>query len=226
MASLVADYGESSAGSSDDSESENIEKHEEPTTNIRLPPPTFTDKIKNSVFVNPFLEAENAKLTVLEKHVKMVPQTNGKEHKKICWMFKKGNCRFGKKCKFLHDDPSTTVGTTPAVGTTESKDTNYVQIQEALGDDPDERGSDDDEPLKKKKRPGLTRGLIPGKKFEELRILNLAMASGSGENSASIAQLTWEMSNEVETVNGVDEIYRYDKKQQQDILNAKPWEKE
>uniref|UniRef100_A0A0A9WIB6 Pharynx and intestine in excess protein 1 n=1 Tax=Lygus hesperus TaxID=30085 RepID=A0A0A9WIB6_LYGHE len=166
MASLVADYGESSsADSSDDSESENFEKHEESTTNARLPPPTFTDKIKNSVFVNPFLEAENAKLTVLEKHVKMVPQTNGKEHKKICWMFKKGNCRFGKKCKFLHDDTSTAAVTTPAGGTTDSKDTtNYVQNQEALGDDPDERGSDDDEPLKKKKRPGLTRGLIPGKK--------------------------------------------------------------
>uniref|UniRef100_A0A0A9YA53 COP9 signalosome complex subunit 5 n=2 Tax=Lygus hesperus TaxID=30085 RepID=A0A0A9YA53_LYGHE len=52
------------------------------------------------------------------------------------------------------------------------------------------------------------------------------MASGSGENSASIAQLTWEMSNDIEAVNGVDEIYRYDKKQQQDILNAKPWEKD
>ena len=38
-----------------------------------------------------------------------------------------------------------------------------------------------------------------------------------------MAQKTWEMSNSVDTV---DEIYRYDKKQQQDILIAKPWEKE
>ncbi|BES95875.1 unnamed protein product [Nesidiocoris tenuis] len=52
------------------------------------------------------------------------------------------------------------------------------------------------------------------------------MASGSGESQSSIAQLNWEMANEVETVSNVDEIYRYDKKQQQDILNAKPWEKD
>ena len=41
-----------------------------------------------------------------------------------------------------------------------------------------------------------------------------------------MAQKTWEMSNDVETISTVDEIYRYDKKQQQDILTAKPWEKE
>ena len=41
-----------------------------------------------------------------------------------------------------------------------------------------------------------------------------------------MAQKTWEMANSVETISGIDEIYRYDKKQQQDILTAKPWEKE
>jgi COP9 signalosome complex subunit 5 len=40
------------------------------------------------------------------------------------------------------------------------------------------------------------------------------------------AQKTWEMSNSIENINIVEEIYRYDKKQQQDILTAKPWEKE
>ena len=43
---------------------------------------------------------------------------------------------------------------------------------------------------------------------------------------ASMAQKTWEMSNNVETVGSVDEIYRFDKKQQDDILTAKPWDKE
>lgn len=57
------------------------------------------------------------------------------------------------------------------------------------------------------------------------------MASGSGvfsnESQASIAQKTWEMSNNIESISSVDEIYyRYDKKQQQDILTAKPWEKD
>lgn len=58
-----------------------------------------------------------------------------------------------------------------------------------------------------------------------------AMASGSGvftnESQASIAQKTWEMSNNIESISSVDEMYyRYDKKQQQDILTAKPWEKD
>lgn len=43
---------------------------------------------------------------------------------------------------------------------------------------------------------------------------------------ASAAQKTWEMSNNMEQVSATDEIYRYDKKQQQDILTAKPWEKD
>lgn len=49
---------------------------------------------------------------------------------------------------------------------------------------------------------------------------------GTSETQEQIAQKTWEMANKVELVNSVDDIYRYDKKQQQDILAAKPWEKE
>ncbi|XP_041484114.1 COP9 signalosome complex subunit 5 [Lytechinus pictus] len=41
-----------------------------------------------------------------------------------------------------------------------------------------------------------------------------------------IAQKTWEMSNNVELVQNVDEIYKYDKKQQHEILQAKPWSKD
>ena len=52
------------------------------------------------------------------------------------------------------------------------------------------------------------------------------MASGSSDTQSTIAQKTWEMSNNIETISSVDEIYRYDRKQQQDILAAKPWEKE
>lgn len=52
------------------------------------------------------------------------------------------------------------------------------------------------------------------------------MASTSQDPQSTIAQKTWVMANNIETVSSVDDIYRYDKKQQQDILAAKPWEKE
>lgn len=41
-----------------------------------------------------------------------------------------------------------------------------------------------------------------------------------------MSQKTWEMSNNVETISSIDDIYRYDKKQQQDMLTTKPWEKD
>ena len=41
-----------------------------------------------------------------------------------------------------------------------------------------------------------------------------------------MAQKTWELSNNIETISAADGIFRYDKKTQQDILSAKPWEKE
>ncbi|KAI0232804.1 COP9 signalosome complex subunit 5 [Lamellibrachia satsuma] len=43
---------------------------------------------------------------------------------------------------------------------------------------------------------------------------------------ASMAQKTWEMTNNVQTIGTLDEIYHYDKKQHQDILTAKPWDKD
>lgn len=49
------------------------------------------------------------------------------------------------------------------------------------------------------------------------------MASTS---QAAMAQKTWEMSNNVEHISTADEIFKYDRKQQQDILLAKPWDKE
>ncbi|KFM80396.1 COP9 signalosome complex subunit 5, partial [Stegodyphus mimosarum] len=41
-----------------------------------------------------------------------------------------------------------------------------------------------------------------------------------------MAQRTWELSNNIENVHSVDDIYCYDKKTQQDILTAKPWERD
>lgn len=43
---------------------------------------------------------------------------------------------------------------------------------------------------------------------------------------SKMAQETWEMANNIESVQSVDEVYKYNRKQQQDILTAKPWEKD
>ncbi|XP_013190041.1 COP9 signalosome complex subunit 5 [Amyelois transitella] len=60
----------------------------------------------------------------------------------------------------------------------------------------------------------------------EITFNEIKMASTSANSQMTIAQKTWTMANNIETVSNVDDIYRYDKKQQQDILAAKPWEKD
>lgn len=45
-------------------------------------------------------------------------------------------------------------------------------------------------------------------------------------SQSSAALNNWLMANSVENVSPVDDIYRYDRKQQQDMLAAKPWDKE
>lgn len=54
----------------------------------------------------------------------------------------------------------------------------------------------------------------------------MAKPSTSADSDLQMALRTWQMANKIEGINSVDDIYRYDKQQQQDILAAKPWEKE
>lgn len=173
MSSLVADYGTSSSDSENDSESEqealpgNVPDVTSPIPKVPLPKPDFANgpTSKNSVFLNPYVEAEIAKKAILEKHVKMVPSKdevrfiNGKQ---ICWNYRKGRCRFGHTCKFAHDSdlhqssqssssfPSNVSGqTVPDCGTTSPEP---------------ETEEGEDGQLKRKKRPGLSQTLVPGKK--------------------------------------------------------------
>uniref|UniRef100_A0A182NK25 C3H1-type domain-containing protein n=1 Tax=Anopheles dirus TaxID=7168 RepID=A0A182NK25_9DIPT len=114
--------------------------------------------IVGSVFSNPFREAEEAKLASLEKHVKMVdPEANGGEQKrKVCWSYKKGRCRFGSKCNFAHDSDlilRKPMGDTAADGSGGGSD-NELDTSVAKKTNPPDR----------KKRPGLSRELVPPKK--------------------------------------------------------------
>ncbi|XP_059474032.1 COP9 signalosome complex subunit 5 [Neocloeon triangulifer] len=52
------------------------------------------------------------------------------------------------------------------------------------------------------------------------------MASSASDNQREIARKTWELSNNIENVNSIDDVYRYDDKQQKDIQSAKPWDKD
>jgi len=43
---------------------------------------------------------------------------------------------------------------------------------------------------------------------------------------SEMAKKTFELQNNIETVNTVDEIYKYSQEQQQEILSRKPWTKD
>nr|CAD7600832.1 unnamed protein product [Timema genevievae] len=135
---------------------------------VKLPQPELSGvaSLKNSVFSNPFIEAEKAKKAILEKHVKMTPT---QEHvksingKKICWNFRKGRCRFGHTCKFAHDSDLHQRG---GEGAEEGDVTSAPPPGDEDGTAPDE--ATDQSVRKKKKRPGLSQTLVPGKKVMKM----------------------------------------------------------
>lgn len=85
--------------------------------------------------------------------------TKTKNGKKICWSYRKGRCRFGSACTFAHDSDVTQSG--------------ELKMQEQAG------GSSEEKVQKpkiasgitdkvKKKRPGLSNSLVPGKKVVQM----------------------------------------------------------
>lgn len=53
-------------------------------------------------------------------------------------------------------------------------------------------------------------------KSEKFLVYHLKMDS-------AMAMKTWELANNIETISSVDEIFKYDRQQQQEMLQAKPW---
>lgn len=127
------------------------------------------DLPKTSVFHNPYIQAENEKQAILEKHVKMVntkdsvQQINGK---KICWNYRKGKCRFGHNCMYAHDSD---LQKSKEQLETENQLQQTVLCQSQLLPQPtaEELKQIKEEGItlnKKRKKPGLAQGLVPGKK--------------------------------------------------------------
>uniref|UniRef100_A0A182Q1D6 C3H1-type domain-containing protein n=1 Tax=Anopheles farauti TaxID=69004 RepID=A0A182Q1D6_9DIPT len=131
-----------------------------PSASAMLQSGTGSRPIAGSVFSNPFREAEEAKLASLEKHVKMVdPEANGAEQKrKVCWSYKKGRCRFGSKCNFAHGSDlilrKDTIAEAGDGGDGENEQESSTAANVAKKANPPDR----------KKRPGLSRELVPPKK--------------------------------------------------------------
>ncbi|CAG4907979.1 unnamed protein product [Colias eurytheme] len=179
----LLDYGSSSNESDTDDSGEEDEKliiKEEETKDIekpKLPKPALGESsLQTSVFSNPFVEAELAKAAILEKHVKMVPgkgNTQMINGKKICWNFRKGRCRFGHNCKYAHD--SDIQKTAEELDAEKQKLKTVVcegagTMSCAVPPPVDETINPTDDSLwegnskKKKKRPGLSSGLVPSQK--------------------------------------------------------------
>ncbi|VVC89742.1 zinc finger CCCH domain-containing protein 8 [Leptidea sinapis] len=177
-------YGSSSEESGSENGEENIKNTEsgeinKETEKLKLPKPVLDESsLHTSVFKNPFVQAEKAKSDLLEKHVKMVP---GKEEtqmingKKICWNFRKGRCRFGHNCKYAHDSDIQKSAEELEADKQKYKSVVCESSGTLMNNLPPEVEIDNkinptDDTVweggirKKKKRPGLSTGLVPSQK--------------------------------------------------------------
>ena len=141
----------------------------------------------SSVFANPFEKAEQQKLSILEQHVKLssAEKTEAEMGKKICWMYRKGRCRFGHKCKFAHDNDiklkqssqehdgeiSPVAAVAGGMGGQPGGQHQFHPghfVTERYGGHNTGRNTEGDEEdqlqSKKRKKPGLAQGLVPPKK--------------------------------------------------------------
>ena len=129
------------------------------------------DKAAGSVFINPYRQAEVAKDSVLEQHVKMVEKKfiKGKAGQ-ICFKFKRGRCPFGKSCKYSHDLSSEMISTQPTKTNegSSSQTRPWIDFNNSVVCQPLEPELEDDDgymsQAKRKKRAGVNDNLQPPKR--------------------------------------------------------------
>ena len=151
---------------------------------IRLPnplsattqPPEDDDEHRTSVFTNYFHKAEEAKLSVLEHHVKLTTeqvktnkeQTKHRNKTGVCINFQRGRCRFGTKCRFSHSI-SSEANEPGMVASFEmpSSAPKFGLLPSArmpLFLKPDDEEDESDMQKKRKHRSGVTDSLVPPKR--------------------------------------------------------------
>lgn len=153
-----------------------------------LPKPSFmqeTEKVQglrfeSSVFSNTFRAREDKKEAILTQHVGVTvkPESgtmfNGK---KVCYNFRKGRCRHGHKCKFAHDNDVSSAVTENLYSAKYDEDAQISSdkaVSRTLAPVPmvgsqdvtEDGGGESEATISsgKKKRPGLSDGLVPSKK--------------------------------------------------------------
>lgn len=149
-------------------------------TGEALPSPSFaasySDGFQNSVFLTSFQRAEEAKQSILERHVKMTNEVapDKKKKRQICHNFLKGMCRYGQKCRYNHDvdDKSGDMDdTAPPVafvrGPAGPRNPRQFNCVGSSGTRP-QRDDDDEDGFdamkKRQKRSGITNSLVPPKR--------------------------------------------------------------
>ncbi|XP_013413918.1 uncharacterized protein LOC106176200 [Lingula anatina] len=146
---------------------------------MKLPAPSLNVEkeqggkgLENSVFANPFEKARQAKLSVLEKHVKMTETEeqaqSSTSNRNVCYKFLKGKCHFGDKCRFYHERDNVHNISQPVAGHQNQfnagryNQTGNFELLNFEQDQQDEDGYMAN--MKRKKRAGINDHLVPPKK--------------------------------------------------------------
>lgn len=153
-----------------------------------LPKPSFMQEqhasvvVKNtdfdtstSVFRNPFREKEDKKKSILEQHVNMTQRQEDLkviDGKKVCWMYRKGRCRNGSRCKFAHDSdvkaenlparPEEVYDSDAQISSEKSRSglVQPLNMHREMSPPPQEEEGQ----VPRKRRPGVSDSIIPTKK--------------------------------------------------------------